>query len=71
MEAIQTSHARFESQLSVFKAEISRWQEELATKVLRRARHEKPYCYKWKRNEEQASFNGRLDETQAVDLYVC
>ena len=40
-------------------------QEEAATKVLKRARHEKPSQYKKKGNEEQASFNTCIDELLA------
>ena len=34
-------------------------------KALKRARYEKPYTFKRKGNEEQATFNAKLDETVA------
>ena len=34
-----------------------------AEKAIKRVRHEKPHVYKWKGNEEQASFNNRVEET--------
>ena len=33
-------------------------QEDVAAKVLKRVRHDKPYAFRRKGNEEQASFNG-------------
>ena len=62
MRTIQSSQARFESQLSSFKDEMRQGQEEAATKALKRARHERPYVFRRKGNEEQAAFNARLDE---------
>ena len=65
MSTIRESQARLQDELSAFKDEVRQGQEEAATKALRRARHEKPYQYKRKGNEEQASFNARVDESLA------
>ena len=47
---------------------MSRGQEEAATKALKRVRHKKPYEFRRKGNEEQATFNSRVDETMAETL---
>ena len=52
-------------ELSAFKDEVHQGQEEAATKAIKRARFEKPYQYKKKGKEEQASFNACVDEALA------
>ena len=61
MSAIKTSQDQFQRDLCAFKDEIRQGQEEAATKALKRARHERPYQYKRKGNEEQAGFNAKVD----------
>ena len=63
MASIQKSQARFENQqLLVCKEEVRQGQEDAATKALKKVRHEKPYQFRRKGNEEQASFNTRIDK---------
>ena len=65
MSTIRESQARVQEELAVFKDEVRQGQEEAVAKALKRARHEKPYQYRRKGNEEQASFNARVDEALA------
>ena len=65
LSAIKESHTRFNAKLNNFREEIRQYQEEAATKALKRARHEKPYQFKRKGNEEQAAFNAQVDEALA------
>ena len=65
LSAIKESHARFDAKLTDFREEMRQFQEEAATKALKRARHEKPYQFKRKGNEEQATFNAQVDEALA------
>ena len=68
MEAIQASQDRVDHKLCEFLAEVRQGQEEAATKALKQVRHEKPYEFHHKGNEEQATFNSRVDETMAETL---
>ena len=54
-----------ERRFTEFRDEVRQGQEDAAAKALKRARLEKPYTFRRKGNEEQAVFNGRLDETVA------
>ena len=65
MAKISRSNVQVATQLTEFKDEVRLGQEEAASKVLKRARHDKPYQYKRKGNEEQATFNTRVDEALA------
>ena len=65
MEAITSSQARIEAKLVKFKTEVWQGQEDPAARALKRARYEKPYSFKQKGNEEQASFNSKVDESLA------
>ena len=62
LSAIKESYARFDAKLTNFREEMKLGQEEAATKALKRARHEKPFQFKRKGNEEQAAFNARVDQ---------
>ena len=65
MEAITSSQARMEAKLVEFKTEVRQGQEDAAARALKQARYEKPYSFKRKGNEEQASFNLKVDESLA------
>ncbi len=65
MSSIQSSKASFDNQFAEFRAEVRLGQEEAAAKALKRVRYDKPYTYKKKGNEEQATFNARVDEALA------
>ena len=65
MEAITASQTRMDERFAEFRTEVRQGQEDAAAKALKRARYEKPYEFKRKGNEEQASFNAKLDETVA------
>ena len=45
-----------------FQDEVRQGQEDAAAKALERVRREKPYAYKRKGNEEQASFNEKVED---------
>ena len=62
LASIQKSQVHFDKQLSAFKEEVCQGQEEATTKAPKRARHEKPYQFRRKGNEEQASLNVRVDK---------
>jgi hypothetical protein len=62
LAAIKSSEARIEQRFVDFKTEIKGAQEEAASKAASRVRREKPYDYKKKAHEEQATFNGKLEE---------
>ena len=62
LEAINSSQTRMEERFEEFRAEVRQGQEDAAAKALKRAKFEKPYTYKRKGNEEQATFNAKLDE---------
>ena len=68
MEAIQASQDRVDHKLCEFRAEVRQGQEEAAIKALKRVRHEKPYEFRRKGNEEQATFNSRVDEAMTETL---
>ena len=65
MEAITASQTRMDEKFSEFQIEVRQGQEEAAAKALKRARYEKPYTFTRKGNEEQATFNAKLDATVA------
>ena len=65
MSAISTSHSRMDAKLAEFREEIRQSQEDAAAKALKRARFDKPYVFKKRGNEEQASFNSKVDEALA------
>ena len=65
LSAIKESHARFDAKFTDFREEMRQCQQEVVTKALKRARHEKPYQFKRKGNEEQAAFNAQVDEALA------
>ncbi len=65
IQATQAIQAGFESQFAKFKADMRKGHEDAATAALRCARHDKPYSYKKKGNEEQAILNARVDEAFA------
>ena len=53
MAAIHASQERIDYKLAVFRAEVKQGQEAAATKALKRVRHDKPYSFRRKGNEEQ------------------
>ena len=63
LEAITSSQTTMEQRFTEFRDEVRQGQEDAAAKALKRASLEKPYTFRRKGNEEQAVFNGRLDET--------
>ena len=65
MTAVQASQGCLESPFAALKDEVRHGQEEAAAKAVKLARHEKPYTFQKKGNEEQATFNARVDETLA------
>ena len=65
MEAITAAQTPMDEKFSEFQVEVRQGMEEAAAKALKRARYEKPYTFKRKGNEEQATFNAKLDETVA------
>ena len=65
MEAITASQTRMDERFAEFRTEVRQGQEDAAAKALKRARYEKLYEFKRKRNEEQVSYNAKLDETVA------
>ena len=65
MSAINATQSRLDAKLADFQEEIRQGQEAAATKAVKRARYEKPYTYRRRGNEEQATFNARVDESLA------
>jgi gas vesicle protein len=65
MAAFQASQDRFDRRFSEFQAEVRQGQEDAAAKALKRVRRDKPYPFKRKGNEEQATFNDKVDEAMA------
>ena len=57
LEAINSSQKCMEEQFEEFRAEVCQGQEDAAAKAMKRAKYKKPYTYKRKGNEEQATFN--------------
>ena len=62
MEAISASQERMDSKLAEFRDELQKSQEDAASKALKRVCHERPYSFRRKGNEEQATFNERVEE---------
>ena len=62
MSAITASQSVVDEKLQQFREEIRQGQEEAATKAVKRARYEKPYVFRKRGNEEQASFNAKVEE---------
>ena len=72
LAAIKDSESRLDRRFSDFKTDIKGAQEEAAAKAAKRVRHEKPYDYKKKAHEEQATFNAKVQDalkeaTDALD----
>ena len=65
MAAIHASQERIEYKFAEFRAEMKQGQEDAAAKALKRVRHDKPYAFRRKGNEEQASFNEKVEEVVA------
>ena len=65
LATIQENQTRTDNQLAEFRAEMRLSQEDAATKALKRVRHERPYAFKRKGNEEQATFNEKVEEVLA------
>ena len=65
MAAIHASQERIDYKFAEFRAEMKQGQEDAAAKVLKRVRHDKPYVFRRKGNEEQASFNEKVEEAVA------
>lgn len=53
--ALHTTQVRLDDKLE-FRAEVKKSQEEAATKAVKRARHEKHYTFRKKRNEGASPF---------------
>ena len=62
MAAIRSSQERIDHKLAEFRAEVKQGQEDAAAKALKRVRHDKPYSFRRKGNEEQSSFNEKVEE---------
>ena len=62
MAAIESSQSRMDEKLAQFQEEIRQGQEDAASRALKWARYDKPYVFKKRGNEEQASFNAKVDE---------
>ena len=62
MAAIHSSQERIDHKLAEFRAEVKQGQEDAAAKALKRVRHDKPYSFRRKGNEEQSSFNEKVEE---------
>ena len=65
MSAINATQSRLDTKLAEFQEEIRQGQEVAAAKAVKRARYEKPFTYRRRGNEEQATFNARVDESLA------
>ena len=65
MAAIQASQERFDNKFAEFRAEVRQGQEDAAAKAVKKVRHEKPYSFKRKGNEEQAGFNEKVEDAIA------
>ena len=63
MEAIGASQERMDSKLAGFRDELQKSQEDAASKALKWVRHERPYSFCCKGNEEQATFNEWVEST--------
>jgi len=62
MAAIQASQQQFDNKFAEFCVEVRQGQEDAATKVVKKVRHERPYNFKRKGNGEQAGFNEKLED---------
>ena len=62
MTAITASQSVVDAKLQQFRVEIRQGQEEAATKAVKRTRYEKPYTFRKRGNEEQATFNAKVEE---------
>ena len=62
MAAIHSSQEQIDHKLAEFRAEVKQGQEDAAAKALKRVRHDKPYSFRRKGNEEQSSFNEKVEE---------
>ena len=62
LAAIRQSETRLDQKLAVFRSDIREAQEEAATKAVNRVRRDKPYDFKKRAHEEQASFNEKVQE---------
>ena len=62
MDAISATQTHMDVKFAEFQPEVHGGQKHAVVKALKRARHEKPYEYKRKGNEEQVAFNAKLDE---------
>ena len=60
LREIRESQRKLDTKFAKFQDEIKQGQEDAAAKALKRVRREKPYAYKRKGNEEQASFNEKV-----------
>ena len=65
MGAINASRQSIDDKFTEFRAEMKQGQEDAAAKGLKRVRHDKPYTFKRKGNEEQAGFNEKVEEAMA------
>ena len=65
MAAINDTQSRLDAKLAKFEEEVRQGQEDAAAKAPKRAKYEKPYAFKKRGNEEQASFNAKVDESLA------
>ena len=63
LAAIKQSEARLDQKLADFRSDMKETQEEAAAKAASRVRREKPYEYKKKAHEEQATFNEKVRES--------
>ena len=67
MSAITASQTRMDEKFAQFQGEIRQCREEAAAKALKHAWYDKPYIFRKRGDEEQASFNAKVDKalTQA------
>ena len=65
MSAITVTKDRMDEKLAKFQDKIRQGQEEAAMRTIKRSRYEKSYVFRKHGNEEQASFNAKVDETLA------
>ena len=62
LREIRESQKKLDTKFAKFQDEVKQGQEDAAAKALKRVRREKPYAYKRKGNEEQASFNEKVED---------
>ena len=63
LAAINNTQRSVNSKLAQFQEEVWQGQEEAAAKALKSAKYERPYSFKKRGNEEQVTFNAKMDET--------